>query len=84
MKNIQVVGGGKVTLNGYDSAHSTSVTLDNVNVDGSPTVTASNAQITIAAGGISFPAPSGSGVTVTGAVGKATPMDCNSRWVSFP
>jgi len=83
LQNIEVAGGGKVTLDGFDSAHLTSVTLDNVNVDGTPSVTASNSKITLGAGGVSFPAPSGSGVTVAGTAAKPTAIDCSSRWVPF-
>jgi polygalacturonase len=73
-----------VTLEGFDSSHISTVTLDNVVVDGSPTVVAADAKITIGPGGTSFPAPSGTAVTVTGSPGTPSPVDCTSRWVSFP
>ncbi|MDP9036452.1 MAG: glycoside hydrolase family 28 protein [Myxococcota bacterium] len=84
LKNIQVAGGGTVTLDGFDASNMTTVSLDNVIVDGNPTVTAQNAAITIGPGGVSFPPPTGTGVTVTGSQGTPTPIDCSSRWVTFP
>src|SRR5258708_29456247 len=67
-----------VTLDGYDASHKSSVTLDNVVVDGSPTVTSSNAIVTFGPGGASFSVP---GVTSSG---TPSPIDCTSRWVTFP
>ncbi len=73
-----------VTLEGFDSAHISTATLSNVVVDGTPTIVAEDATITIGAGGISFPPPTGTGVTVTGSQGTTTPIDCSTRWVTFP
>ena len=67
-----------VTLDGYDSLHKSSVTLDNVVVDGSPTVTSSNTTVTFGPGGANFSIP---GVTSSG---TPTPIDCSNRWVTFP
>jgi polygalacturonase len=86
-QNIHAMTSGvpqTVTLDGYDSSHLSTATLDGVVVDGNPTLVASDAKITIGSGGISFPAPSGTGVTVTGSPGSPTGIDCSSRWVSFP
>jgi polygalacturonase len=67
-----------VTLDGYDAAHETTATLNNVVVDGSPTVKESNAVVTLTGGGANF--------TVPGATGSGTPVpiDCTNRWVTFP
>ncbi|MGH7435768.1 MAG: glycoside hydrolase family 28 protein [Polyangiaceae bacterium] len=67
-----------VTLDGYDSSHESTVTLDNVVVDGNPTVTSSNATITFGSGGANFTVP---GATSSG---TPSPIDCSNRWVTFP
>jgi polygalacturonase len=74
-----------VTLDGYDGAHATAVTLDNVVVDGitAPNVKASYATVTLGPGAVNF-TPSGTGVTVTNNVlGNATPNACTAKWVTF-
>ena len=67
-----------VTLDGYDGSHMSTVTLDNVVVDPSATVTESNASVTIASGGTNL--------TVPGATDSGTPhpIDCSARFVPFP
>lgn len=83
-KDIHATGGGTVTLDGFDSSHLSTVSLDNVVIEGATTVRAMNATIGLGPGAVSFPAPTGSGVTVTGASGVSTPVDCSARWVTFP
>jgi polygalacturonase len=68
----------RVTLDGFDASHASSVTLDNVVVDGSPTVTSSYANVTFGPGGANFSVP---GATSSG---TPNPIDCSNRWVTFP
>jgi polygalacturonase len=89
LQNIHVVTGGsntpKVTLDGFDSSHLNSVTLDNVFVDGvsSSNVTASYTNVTLGPGNVNF-TPSGTGVTVTNNMsGSSTPNPCTNKWVTF-
>ncbi|HVV16032.1 MAG TPA: glycosyl hydrolase family 28 protein [Polyangia bacterium] len=89
IKDVHVVSGGsnapKVTLDGYDSSHLNSVTLDNVVVDGvsSSNVSASYTKVTLGPGAVNF-TPSGTGVTVTNNVsGSSTPNPCTGKWVTF-
>jgi polygalacturonase len=75
----------KVTILGYDAAHITGITLDNVVVDSlsSANVNAGYANITLGPGAVSF-TPSGTGVTVTNNVsGTSTPNACTGKWVTF-
>jgi polygalacturonase len=73
----------KVTIDGYDMAHVTGLTLDNVVFDAPPTVTAQFADVTIGPGGASF-TPMGNGVTVTEDPADAgAPNPCTGKWVSF-
>jgi polygalacturonase len=72
-----------VTLRGYDSAHMTDVTLDNVVVGGTSRVTASFANVTLGPGNVSF-TPSGTSVAVTNNVSGSTPPNpCAGKWVTF-
>jgi polygalacturonase len=82
-----VTGAGKVTpivtLDGYDSAHTTGITLDNVVVDGvTPAdVKAEYAQVTLGPGPVDF-TPAGTGVNVTqvDAGGGGSPNSCSGKW----
>jgi polygalacturonase len=71
-----------VTIEGYDAAHATGLTLDNVVVDGlaASAVTASYADVTLGPGAVSF-TPSGTGVTVhDNRLGASTPNPCTNKW----
>jgi polygalacturonase len=75
----------QVTLDGYDAAHATGVTLDNVIVDGitAAEVTASYADVTLGPGNVNF-TPSGTGVAVTNTIaGSSVPNTCADKWVPF-
>jgi polygalacturonase len=74
-----------VTLEGYDAAHLTTVTLDNVIVDGlSPSnITAQYATVTLGPGNVNF-MPAGTGVTVNNGIsGTSQPNACTGKWVTF-
>jgi polygalacturonase len=75
----------KVTIEGYDAAHATGLTLDNVVIDGisSSDLTASYASVTEGPGAVNF-TPTGTGVTVSNKVsGTSTPNSCDGKWVTF-
>jgi polygalacturonase len=83
LSNVHVLGGGKVRLQGYDATRPLTMTMDNVVFDAVPTITASQAAITLGPKPVNI-TPSGTGVTVTDAVtGTATPRDCMNAWVTF-
>jgi len=87
IRNFHGLAGGSnkptVTLDGYDSSHLNSVTLDNVVIDGSPTVNASYTKVTLGPGDVNF-TPSGTGVTVTSAIsGSSTTNPCTDKWTTF-
>ncbi len=88
-KDIHQVGGGSntpmVTLDGYDSSHQNSVTLDNVVIEGiAPSnVVAAYTNVTLGPGAVNF-MPAGTGVNVTSVVsGSSTPDPCTDKWVTF-
>ena len=71
-----------VTIDGYDFAHPTGITLDNVAVDGlaAAKVSAAYADVTLGPGAVNF-APSGTGVTVAIVDGGgAAPNPCANKW----
>ncbi|HXX66555.1 MAG TPA: glycosyl hydrolase family 28 protein [Polyangiaceae bacterium] len=75
-----------VTIDGYDSAHITGLTLDNVVVDGitAANVSATNANITLGPGNVNF-TPSGTNVTVTDDImGTSQPNQCSGKFVTLP
>lgn len=75
-----------VTIDGYDSAHITGLTLDNVVIDGiaAANVSATNADITLGPGNVNF-TPSGTNVTVTNDItGTSQPNQCAGKFVALP
>jgi polygalacturonase len=83
LSNVHILGGGKVTLAGYSATNPLTLTMDNVVFDSTPTVTASQATISLGPNPVSI-APSGTGVTVTGNMtGTTPPRDCTDAWISF-
>ncbi len=83
ISNFHALTGGTVTLDGYDSSHVLGLTLDNVVVDGTTTVSATFANVTLGPGAVSF-TPSGTSVTVTNATsGTSTPNACTGKFVTF-
>jgi polygalacturonase len=89
IQNFHGLSGGsntpKVTLDGYDSSHMNSVTLDNVVIDGisSANVIASYTNVTLGPGNVNF-IPSGTNVNATNSIsGSSTPNPCTNKWVTF-
>jgi polygalacturonase len=84
-RNIRVLGGGKVTLEGFDPAHLLGLQFDNVTFDdvSKIRVSAKNASIQVGPG--PFPLKvSGDAVTVSGNTGAAAPNACTDKFVPFP
>jgi polygalacturonase len=74
-----------VTLRGFDAAHTTDITLDNVVVDGlaASRVTASFANVTLGPGNVNF-IPTGTNVNVVNNIaGPAQPNPCTGKWAAF-
>jgi polygalacturonase len=81
--DFHALGGGTVTLEGYDAAHLLRITLDNVVVDSIGGTTSTYAGITLGPGNVNF-TPSGTSVTVTDDIsGTSTPNPCTNKWVTF-
>lgn len=73
-------GAGTLTLQGYSAAYPLGLTLDGVVLDGgAPKITASDADLVVGPGPVSFAAALGAGangVTVTGTAGTGAALDC--------
>ena len=83
LTNVHVLGGGSLRISGYDASHPLTLAMDNVVFDTPPTITASNAAITLGPGPVNI-VPSGTEVAVTDTVTAATaPRDCSNAWVPF-
>jgi polygalacturonase len=85
LRNIRVMGGGNLILNGSDAQHRLGIAFDNVVLDGPAKfiVTSSHANVTLGPGAVNFH-PEGEDVTVQGSPVQATPNSCNDKFVPFP
>jgi polygalacturonase len=88
-QNVRAMSTGAqaVTLLGLDRNHLTTLTLDNVTLEGPAfSVEAGDAVVTLGPGGSSFAkSVSGNRVQVLGTTtATPTPVDCGARWVSIP
>jgi polygalacturonase len=85
LRNVRVLDGGKITLDGYDAMHRLGIAFDNVVLD-NPTATkisAKHADIKLGPGPVTF-RPSGEDVTVTGQAGPGAQNSCTDKFVPFP
>ncbi len=85
LRNIRVIGGGNVILNGADAKHRLGITFDNVVLDNpnKVKVTAKYAHIMQGPGPVNIH-PQGENVTVEGEPGEGTPNSCQGKFVPFP
>jgi polygalacturonase len=82
LRDVRVVDGGTVTLDGYDAERRLGITFDNVFFDAPQAITlaARHADVTLGPGATNLPI-AGEDVHVTGAVAKGTPIACDARFV---
>jgi len=85
LRDVHITGGGKISLDGADSAHRLGIQFDNVSLDeaAAKSVHTVHAEITLGPGATNLKA-SGEDVHVTGATAKASPGACAERFVPFP
>ena len=85
LHDIRVLGGGKITLDGYDAAHRLGIKFDNVHLDDAReiSISASHADVTLGPGPANF-RPSGEDVKMTDERGSGHPIACEARFVPFP
>lgn len=85
VRNVNVEGPGKVTLDGYDANHPVGIQFDNVIFDrpDAVKVVAHNANVKIGPGAFNLKLE-GDRVNVTGTAGRAAPHSCIGKFVDFP
>jgi polygalacturonase len=85
LKDVRVIGGGKVILDGYDASRPLAMTWDNVSFDDPSKikVSASFARITRGPGPTNL-AITGENVQVTGATSEAPANSCAGKFVPMP
>jgi hypothetical protein len=85
LRNIRIVGDGKLTLDGFDAEHPLKMTFDNVMLDTPASIktTASHATLTVGPGPMNF-RPDGEGVTASGSPAIGSPNSCTGKFVPFP
>jgi polygalacturonase len=85
LRNVRILGAGKITLDGFDAAHRLGITFDNVTL-GDPAlmkVSAVHAIVTLGPGPVNF-RPAGKDLKIKGEPGKGVPNACDSKFVPFP
>jgi len=85
LRDVRVLSGGKITLDGYDAKHRLGMQFDNVYLDPplASKVSASYADFTLGPGPVNFK-PAGNDVTVTGTPGHGAPNACKDKFVPMP
>jgi polygalacturonase len=85
LRNVRVLDGGKITLQGYDEKHRLGITFDNVTSEpaASTKVAAIHAVVTLGPGPVNFH-PSGNDVRIIGNPGTGTPNTCTDKFIPMP
>lgn len=85
LKDIRVLGGGQVTLDGYDAARPLRMTFDNVIFDTPAAIKlhASHAEIAQGPGPVNLQL-AGEDVRVTGTTSEGPPNGCNGKFLPLP
>ena len=85
LHDVRIIGGGKITLDGYDGAHRLGIQFDNVILE-SPSqikIFGNHADILLGPGPVNFQ-PFGADVHVEGKPGSVTPNTCLDKFVPLP
>ncbi|HEX3742486.1 MAG TPA: glycosyl hydrolase family 28 protein [Bryobacteraceae bacterium] len=85
LRDVRIIGPGKITLDGLDTAHRLGMIFDNVvlNDPKAVRITADYGQFVLGPGPVNF-LPEGRDVTVVGASGKGVPNACEGKFVDLP
>ena len=85
LRNVRILDGGKITLDGFDSTHKLEMTFDNVTGDapGRLVISEAHAALKMGPGPVNL-RPSGEDVTVAGTPGNGSPNSCVNKFVPFP
>ena len=85
LRNVRILGAGKITLDGFDAIHKLGITFDNVTLNDAAKMKISgvHAQVTLGPGPVNF-RPQGDDLKVTGEPGKGAPNACASKFITLP
>ncbi|HEX4749127.1 MAG TPA: glycosyl hydrolase family 28 protein [Bryobacteraceae bacterium] len=84
LRNVHILGGGKITLEGYDAAHRLQMNFDDVTANGPITVSAKHGEFILGPGLVSVRI-TGEDIQVNGKTGKSGKADsCAGRFVPLP
>jgi polygalacturonase len=85
LRNVRILGAGKITLDGFDAAHRLGMTFDNVHLDtpAAVNVTASHGDFSLGPGPVNF-RPAGEDVTVAAGAGQGSANSCAEKFVPIP
>jgi len=83
LTHIHSLTGGRIILHGLDAEHQLEAALDDVIVNGSPTVDAIHARLALGPGAVE-PVPSGSDVGTKGDASAGPAIACEQAFVPFP
>lgn len=85
LRNVRILDGGKITLDGFDATHKLEMRFDNVIADasGELKISGSHATLAVGPGAMNLPV-AGEDVTVTGTQGAGSPNSCANKFVPFP
>jgi polygalacturonase len=85
LQNVRVLGGGKVSLEGFDAAHPLKMTFDGVELNGVPPdqIHVAHAKISTGPGQVNF-VFAGDDVEMLRLAGDHKVLSCDGRFVPFP
>jgi polygalacturonase len=84
LRNVRVLSAGKITLDGFDAAHTLGITFDNVFLDVPSKVTATHAKITEGPGEVNFHAAGDDVDVVRQHTANAKRNTCDAKFIPFP
>ena len=86
LRDVRIVGGGRIQVNGFDATHRIGLRLDGVELlDGESAYkfAVNHADVTLGPGPVNFTL-SGTDSTVSGKAGEGTLAGCDGKFVAFP
>jgi polygalacturonase len=85
LRNVRIIGPGKITLDGLDPSHRLGMLFDNLTLDSPKAVkiSADHGEFVLGPGPVNF-LPAGDDVKITGATGKGAPNACEGKFVDLP
>jgi polygalacturonase len=85
LRNVRIIGPGKITLDGFDAAHRLGMLFDNVVLDDpkSVKIIADHGEFSLGPGPVNL-VPAGQDVEIRGVSGTGVPNACEGKFVNLP